>query len=336
MATQISSTRGSRSVVTNGGLVVTGVLLIGLCIMTFVPHVVGEYGTQIGFRALLYLTLAEAWNLLAGYGGLVSLGSSSFVGIGAYVLMGMLNAGGFGIATALTASGLGASALAVIVSPAVFRLRGLYFTVGTLALGEALRLFMINVSYFGGASGIFLNSNPPPIEVLYIYAVALAGIATLVMEVSTGTRFSILLRSVRDDEDAASQVGVRAFRVKLAAFAVASLLMGAAGGLQALKLGAIEPYGMFGLQWSIDTLSIVIIGGLGVRFGPIVGTGFVIALAEALADYPELHLAMTGVILILVIRFAPKGLCGLAQDLYRTFVGRWGRSRAPQAGGAQT
>jgi branched-chain amino acid transport system permease protein len=336
MATQISSVRGSRSIATNMGLVVTGLLLLGLCVMIFVPHWVGEYGTQIGFRALIYLTLAEAWNLLAGYGGLVSLGSSSFVGIGAYILMGMLNAGGFGIAMALLASGLGAAALAVIVSPAVFRLRGLYFTVGTLALGEALRLFMINVSYFGGATGIFLNSNPPPTEVLYVYAVALAGIATLVMEVYTGTRFSILLRSVRDDEDAASQVGVRAFRVKLLAFAVASLLMGAAGGLQALKLGAIEPYGMFGLQWSIDTLSIVIIGGLGVRFGPIVGTVFVIALAEGLADYPELHVAMTGVILILVIRFAPKGLCGLGRDVWRLLIGRWRRSSSPRVGGAQT
>jgi branched-chain amino acid transport system permease protein len=335
-ATPIASMRGSRSVATSRGVVVTGLLLLGLCVMIFVPRVVGEYGTQIGFRALIYLTLAEAWNLLAGYGGLVSLGSSSFVGIGAYILMGTLNAGGFGIAMALAASGLGAVALAVIVSPAVFRLRGLYFTVGTLALGEALRLFMINVPYFGGATGIFLNSNSPPIEVLYVYAVALAGIATLVMEVYTGTRFSILLRSVRDDEDAASQVGVRAFRVKLMAFAVASLLMGAAGGLQALKLGAIEPYGMFGLQWSIDALSIVIIGGLGVRFGPLVGTVFVIALAETLADYPELHLAMTGVILILVIRFAPKGLCGFGQDLCGMLIGRRGRSRMPQGGGAQT
>ena len=151
MATQIASTRGLRVRVPIGSMVATALLLLGLGVMIFAPRVVSEYGTEIGFRALIYLTLAEAWNLLAGYGGLVSLGSSSFVGIGAYILMGMLNAGGFGIVTALTASGLGAAALAVMVSPAVFRLRGLYFTVGTLALGEALRLFMINVSYFGGA-----------------------------------------------------------------------------------------------------------------------------------------------------------------------------------------
>jgi branched-chain amino acid transport system permease protein len=116
---------------------------------------------------------------------------------------------------------------------------------------------------------------------------------------------------------------------------VASLLMGAAGGLQALKLGAIEPYGMFGLQWSIDTLSIVIIGGLGVRFGPIVGTVFVIVLAELLADYPELHLSMTGIILILVIRFAPKGLCGLGQAIWSMVTQRFAERRVGRAGGAQ-
>jgi branched-chain amino acid transport system permease protein len=92
---------------------------------------------------------------------------------------------------------------------------------------------------------------------------------------------------------------------------------------------------MFGLQWSIDTLSMVIIGGLGMRFGPIVGTVFVIALAELLADYPELHLAMTGIILILVIGFAPKGLCGLGADLWRLASRRWAPSKMPRTGGLQ-
>ncbi|MBV9561540.1 MAG: branched-chain amino acid ABC transporter permease, partial [Bradyrhizobium sp.] len=137
------------------------------------------------------------------------------------------------------------------------------------------------------------------------------------ISLATGSRFSILLRAVRDDEDAASQVGVRAFRVKLAAFAVASALTAVAGGLQAIKLGAIEPYGSFGLQWSVDPLAIVIIGGLGMRFGAIVGAIVFIAIGELLADYPELHVAITGVLLILLIRFAPRGICGLIETMTR-------------------
>jgi branched-chain amino acid transport system permease protein len=294
------------------GAILIAVVLAALALL---PEFSGEYGVQIGFRLLLYIVLGEAWNLLAGYCGLVSLGTSSFIGIGAYVLVGVLNAADVPIPVTLVGCGIVAAIVAVVVSPAMFRLRGLYFTVGTLALGEALRLFMINASFSGGASGWFLNAPSPSTNALYYYAIGLLAAATIVISACTQTRFSILLRSVRDDEDAATQMGVRAFHVKLAAFVIASFLMGAAGGLQAYKLGAIEPYGMFGLQWTIDVLSLVIIGGLGMRLGPVVGAIIVIALGEYLADYPELHIAITGLILIVIVRFAPKGVLGLVLRL---------------------
>jgi branched-chain amino acid transport system permease protein len=205
--------------------------------------------------------------------------------------------------------------LAALVSPALFRLRGLYFTVGTLALAELLRLTMINVSAFGGATGIFLRDDPPPLAELYHYALSAALIASLAITACLRTRASVILRAVRDDEDAAAQMGVRPYRVKLGAFVLASALMAIAGGVQATKLGAIEPYGMFGVQWSIDVLSMVIIGGVGLRLGPLVGALFVVALGEALADYPEAHVAIAGVILIVLIRFAPRGVVGFAANL---------------------
>ncbi len=207
----------------------------------------------------------------------------------------------------------------------IFRLRGLYFTVGTLALAESLRLFVVNVPWFGGATGLFLDTDAPALKVLFVYAVGLLALASLALTACTASRFSVLLRAVRDDEDAASQMGVRPFRVKLTAFVLASMLMAAAGGLQAVKLGAIEPYGSFGLQWSIDALTIVIIGGMGLRLGPLVGAVFVVALGELLADYPEAHTAVTGAILILIIRFAPKGLTGIAIGLMSR-LGRAGKS----------
>jgi len=280
--------------------------------LALAPPLMSNYALDIGFRLLLLITLAEAWNLLAGYGGLVSLGTASFVGVGAYTLTGLVNQWGLPFALAIPVAGLSAVLLAVIVSPAVFRLRGLYFTVGTLALAEALRMFMVNNSVFGGATGLFLAIDPPGVKGLYWFALGLFAVTTLAMTVATRSRFSILLRTVRDDEDAAAQIGVRPFRIKLIAFALASFLMGMAGALQGMKLGAVEPYGMFGIQWTVAVLSIVIIGGQGLRVGPIVGAIFVVAMAELLADYPALNLALTGLILILVIRFAPKGLVGLA------------------------
>lgn len=287
------------------------ILFAGLAALCLSGPMLSDYALEIGFRLMLYIVLAEAWNLMAGYGGMVSLGTASFVGIGGYALMGLMNKSGLPLAAAIPAAGVAAALLAVLVSRAVFRLRGLYFTVGTLALAEALRMFMVNYSGFGGASGLFLEIDPPGPGALYGIALALLAFTTIVMTLATMSRFSILLRSLRDDEDAAAQIGVRPFRIKLIAFVLASFLMGMAGALQGLKLGMVEPYGMFGVQWTINVLSIVIIGGKGLRAGPLVGAVFIIALGELLADYPALHLSLTGLILILVIRFAPQGLVGL-------------------------
>src|ERR1700730_16225581 len=236
-------------------------------------------------------------------------------GLGAYVAFGLLNHIDAPLPLVLFGCALAGGALAALVSPALFRLRGLYFTVGTLALAELLRLTMVNVSAFGGAMGIFMQKDPPPLPELYHYALSVALIASLAITACARTRVSVILRAVRDDEDAAAQMGVRPYRVKLGAFVLASALVAIAGGVQATKLGAIEPYGMFGLQWSIDVLSMVIIGGVGLRLGPLVGALFVVALGEALADYPEAHVAIAGVILIVLIRFAPRGAVGFAENL---------------------
>jgi len=280
----------------------------------------GDYVLELAFRVLVLMTLAEAWNLLAGYGGLVSLGTASFVGIGAYVLVGAMNRG-LPLALAWAGAGLASAVLALLVSRAVFRLRGLYFTVGTLALAEALRLFMVNYQPLGGAIGLFLNPDAPGMRGLFLLALGLLAAATLLMQLATSSRYSILLRAVRDDEDAAAQMGVRPFRIKLLAFIVASVLMGLAGALQGLKLGAVEPYGMFGLQWTVSVLAIVIIGGQGQRLAAVIGALFVVALGELLANYPAVHLAITGLILILVIRFAPQGLAGLSTRVWRRVRG---------------
>lgn len=275
-----------------------------------------DYLLETGFRLLLLMTLAEAWNLMAGYAGMVSLGTASFFGVGAYVLVGLVNATGAPLPVAFLAAGVAGALMAVLLSRAVLRLRGLYFTVGTFAMSEALRLFMINYGGFGGASGWFLQVDPPQALGLYWLALGLFALSTLCMTVITRSRVSILLRAVRDDEDAAAQIGVKPFRIKLLAFVIASVLTSLAGALQGLKLGAIEPYGTFGMAWTVNVLSIVLIGGQGLRAGPVIGTLFIVALSEWLADYPALHLAFTGLVLIVVIRFAPQGIAGVLSRLF--------------------
>jgi branched-chain amino acid transport system permease protein len=279
------------------------------------PAFLGDYGSQVLFRLLIGLVLAQAWNLLGGYTGLVSLGTSSAVGCGGYALVGLLNHSSLPLVAVIMLAGAGGALLAALAAPALLRLRGLYFTVGTLALAEVLRLLMINVEGFGGATGLILERDPPELKSLVYIAIALLLASTVVEFACARSTASLLLRAVRDDEDVAAQLGVRPYRVKLLAFATASALMAAAGAVQALKLGAIEPYGMFSLRWSVDALAMVVIGGLGRRAGPIVGALVVILSGEVLADYPEVHLALTGGLLILVMRFAPRGLAGLAADI---------------------
>ncbi|MFD2644423.1 branched-chain amino acid ABC transporter permease [Pseudomonas japonica] len=293
---------------------------IGMCVtitgFALVSTRLDNYGFEIGFQFLLLLVMAEAWNLLAGYTGLVSLGTAAFVGIGGYILVGLMNQYGIDVPVALLLSGLGAVVAAVLASRAVFRLRGLYFTIGTLALAEALRLFMVNCETLGGATGVFLSPDPPELKHLYWLAFATFVMTWSIIHACAESRLSVLFRAVRDDEDAAAQFGVRVFRIKLIAFAISSFIIGVAGGLQALKMGAIEPYGMFNLQWTVSVLTVVIIGGQGRRLGPVSGAFLVVLLGELFADYPAVHLLLLGLFLIIAIRFAPQGLVGLAEKVF--------------------
>lgn len=275
------------------------------------PHYLGDYPAEVLFRLLIGVILAGAWNVLAGEIGLVSLGTSSAVGLGAYVMIGLLNVTALPIGVALVLAAAAGGSLAILAAPGLMRLRGLYFTVGTLALAEALRLVMINGERFGGATGLFMNRDSPRMATLVRIAVALLAGAWATLMVARRSRIWVMLRAVRDDEDVAAQMGVRSFRVKIAVFAATSAVMAAAGAVQALKLGAVEPYGMFGLSWSVNTLAMAVIGGLGEPLGAVIGAAVVILFGEWLSDYPQAHLALTGVLLIVVTRFAPGGIAGL-------------------------
>ena len=158
-------------------------LLLGFGLLAAVAPVLSDYPLEIGFRILLLITLAEAWNLLAGYGGLVSLGTACFFGIGAYGFTVLMNFAGLPIGLAMPLAGLGAALLAALVSRAMFR----------------MRMFMINYNGLGGATGLFLAQDPPGLFELYLIALALLGLTTALMTLLTRSRFSILLRAVRDD-----------------------------------------------------------------------------------------------------------------------------------------
>jgi branched-chain amino acid transport system ATP-binding protein len=298
------------------------VVALAVLVALVLPFVVDEYYTLVLYQVLIYIALAQAWNLLAGYGGLVSLAPAASVGIGMYSSAVLANHFNLALPLLIIGGGLVAAVFALLVSVPMFRFRGLYFAIATLVLGTALGAFMVNWNGLGGAVGLFLATYAPSSMTIYYYSLALAVASIVIVYVVLRTRLGLSLRAIRDDEDTAQEIGVSTFRTKLWVWVVSSFLIGMVGGLQAVRLGTVEPYGAFSLTWTINIVSTTIVGGIGTIVGPVVGAGFTTWLGEALSGYPEVHVAITGVIVILIIRFAPAGIWGMAVGLYRHFIGR--------------
>ncbi len=277
-----------------------------------------EYWLLVGFQIAQLAALAQAWSIMAGFGGIVSLATNAFVGVGAYGTAKLAISLDWGIIPSILAGGVAAVMFALIVAVPMFRFRGLYFTIGSLVLAEALALFMSNYNGLGGNQGLTLLNDAPSSKMVYLMSLTVAvGTVAMAAWVSR-TRLGLGLRAIRDDEDVAARVGVGAFRIKLAAFAMSALVMGLVGGIQAQRVGYIEPQGAFTLNWSISTINAAIIGGVSSLAGPVIGAGVSVGLGEKLANYPEIHLAIIGLLLILIIRVAPVGVWGLAVQ-----IGSW-------------
>jgi branched-chain amino acid transport system ATP-binding protein len=317
--------RGRGMAGSGRGRVIGGVLLIGLAVLlAFLPYYGSGYDLIVGYQVLQLAALAQAWNLLAGYGGLVSLASAAFVGIGSYATADLLLHAGLPVIVAFLFGGLVAAVFAALVSLPMFRFRGLYFTIGTLVLAELLSQFMLNYNGLGGDAGLTLLGAGPSHASLYWDTLGLAVLATLILIGVRRLRLGSALLSIRDDEDAAREVGVPTFRTKFWAFVISAFVMGVVGGVQADNLGNIDPTGAFTLQWTINIVNATIIGGVGTVVGPLLGAFLITEFSVQLSGYPSLHIAITGLILILVIRFAPRGVWGTAV----AWVGPRLRSRA--------
>ena len=286
-----------------------GLLLIVVLIFT-VPAWANGYGLLVAYEIAQLAALALAWNVMAGYGGLVSLAVAAFVGIGAYACAKLSISAGFALIPSILAGGVFAVLFALLVSVPMFRFRGLYFTIGSLVLASALGIFMVNYNGLGGNSGLTFTDVAPTQTELYQLAAACAVIAIIGTALVIRGRLGLALMAVRDDEDVAERVGVATFRTKLVSFVLSAFVMGLIGGLQAQDLSHIEPYGSFALTWTINAVNAAIVGGIGTIVGPIVGAAIVIELQERLASHPATHLIIIGALLIAIIRFAPAGVWG--------------------------
>jgi len=296
------------------------------------PAVTSRGVIQDLFFILTMLTLAQIWNLLAGYGGLISVGQQAFVGIGAYAMFAGVILLGWNPVAAILLGGLAALALAVPTAFFAFRLQGAYFAIGTWVIAEVTRLLIAQWKALGGGTGTSLpreaTSNimgTDAIQALfgvreaaardilaYWLALALVVVVTGCIYWLLRSRLGLALAAVRDNVDAAQSVGVDVGRLKWAVFLIAAAATGLTGALIFVQTARISPEAAFAVtDWTAYVIFIVVIGGIGTIEGPIVGVLVFFALRSALADYGSWYLMTLGLAAIAVMLFAPKGLWGL-------------------------
>ncbi|PBB65472.1 branched-chain amino acid ABC transporter permease [Mesorhizobium sp. WSM4312] len=296
------------------------------------PAVTSRGVIQDLFFILTMLTLAQIWNLLAGYGGLVSVGQQAFVGIGAYAMFAGVILLGWNPVAAILLGGLAALALAVPTAFFAFRLQGAYFAIGTWVIAEVTRLLIAQWKALGGGTGTSLpreaTSNIMGTDAIrtlfgvreaaardilaYWLALALAVAVTGCIYWLLRSRLGLALAAVRDNVDAAQAVGVDVGRLKWAVFLIAAAATGLTGALIFVQTARISPEAAFAVtDWTAYVIFIVVIGGIGTIEGPIVGVLVFFALRSALADYGSWYLMTLGLAAIAVMLFAPKGLWGL-------------------------
>jgi ABC-type branched-subunit amino acid transport system ATPase component/ABC-type branched-subunit amino acid transport system permease subunit len=295
-------------------------------------------GLNIGGTLFIYIALAQAWNILAGLSGQVSLGVGAFVGAGAYSMGLLMVHDGLGVIPGLAAAAAAGGLLGLLLAVPLLRLRGDYFAVGTLAAALALQALLLNWNYAGGSTGLSLPvGDVPSLTGLYRLGVAVGVIGTGCAIAVRGSRFGLRLLAIREHEQAAATLGVNTWRMRIGALLLSGVLMGLAGGAFAITQISFEPNGMVGMNWTIWALMMVVIGGFGTIIGPIVGAIFVYwVVATELASYPTLGLFIEGALLIVIVRFAPRGIVPLAVDGVTAGVARLrARNRGDQAPEAQ-
>ncbi|MEO3791578.1 branched-chain amino acid ABC transporter permease [Nonomuraea sp. B10E15] len=293
-------------------------LLVAALAIAYPWLVPNYYLVYAGALTVMYAAMATSWNLLGGFTGYVSLGHSAFFGLGAYGTGLLVTRLDVPWALALPVSALLVTVFAVGVGVAAVRVRGASFVIVSIALVSMMNLVVQGWrSLTGGSTGLQVPSPFPGLHrgqthmVFFYLFLVLLGLALLSWWYVSRSRFGAGLRAIREDEDKAESLGVPTAAYKVAAFALSALFVALAGGLYALWFGSLDPIFMFSILIGSYMVLMSLLGGVRHVFGPLLGAlivapageYFLIALGET-----QVHLAATGVLLVLVVLFMPEGI----------------------------
>jgi branched-chain amino acid transport system permease protein len=299
-------------------------------------------GTTLNFVMMaLYATLiAQAWNILGGFGGQFSFGHALFFGSGAYIQAIAQLQGGINAWAALGLAVFGAAAVGLFIGALSFRygLKGSYFALVTLAFAEVFRIVALSVPFTGGGVGLMVPLREAPSNLQfasrsgYLWLVlAFVVAALLVTWWLRHGRFGAWLQAVRDDEDAARAVGVNPFRVKLGAIGISAAFMGAAGAFYVQVFQYIDPGIAYGPATSVEALVAAIVGGVGTLWGPVLGAVVLHLLADLtrnlFGELPGINMVIYGTVLVLIVIFLPRGIAGLGRSVRQLWASSKGGPR---------
>jgi branched-chain amino acid transport system permease protein len=294
-------------------------------------------GVTLNFVMMaLYATLiAQAWNILGGFGGQFSFGHALFFGTGAYIQAIAQLQGGSNPWLALPLAVAGAAVVGLFVGALSFRygLKGSYFALVTLAFAEVFRIIAVSVPFTGGGVGLMVPLRESAANMQfasragYLWLVlGFVVVALLVTWWLRNGRFGAYLQAVRDDEDAARAVGVNPFRIKLAAICLSAAFMGAAGAFYVQVFQYIDPGIAYGPATSVEALVAAIVGGMGTLWGPVLGAVVLHVLADLtrnlFGELPGINMVIYGVVLVLIVIFLPRGIAGIGRSVRQLWGGR--------------
>jgi len=304
-------------------------VVLGLTVLA-VATVKNEYYFFAAYIVVQFVVLVTTWNILDGYAGYINFGTSAFFGVGAYIAVMLIKGTGAPLGVQILAAAAVGGALGFGVGLLTLRLRGIFFSIATVAVTIILETVVINWRYVGGATGIQIL-RPPVMEpfdsytkMLLVVAVLLAIVAVAIARYIEVSWLGRGLRAIRDNEEAAECAGVPTLKLKLIACTISGALMSAAGAPLAMYQSFVEPASAFNLTYSVSALAMPIIGGTSHWIGPVVGAVLLGTVQQVVTVTisSELNVLVVGVLLVLFVVAAPEGIVGLAQRLRRALARR--------------
>jgi branched-chain amino acid transport system permease protein len=318
-------TRVAVTVASRKNLIILGIGLVILVVLAFFPVFGGTAWTRRLVDFFLFLALAQFWNLLLGYGGIISVGQQGYIGVGCYALWFFADVLHVPLFLAVIFAGLAGAIVAIPSAALVFKLRGGYLAIGTMVLAEMYRMIVGNIEATGGGSGVTIQaatelSNDSRVPGTYWWALAVAVIAMAVVYYVMRSRTGLALKAVRDDDLAAESSGVNLWRTRMYVFVIAGAGCALVGGILAINLLRIQPTSVFAINWSAYLVFIAVIGGLGTIEGPIIGTIIFFVLRETTSQYGGWYFIVLGIVAVIVPMWSLGGIYGYVAKRFKFFV----------------